>query len=560
VILLNSSMRRRILALLCAPALALGLAAPALATGPVPPPTIPDTENARYYYDVFFGPTPAEWAPRGEIVADSGFRPTPNGFPFPNYGASFDGLNVFFPMPTTPLSPVSPATMRSLYGDGVCVTVPGPTGDCPLTPAAAYLAEAIFQQAAGGHCFGFASTAAAIYTGLQSPQVVGASTLANQAVLNVDTQQVLARNWAAQLTVEKISAPPALIVEALQELLTPGQLPFTLIIYGANGGHAITPFAVHDRRNGLFDIAIYDNNYPGKERAIHVDTIANTWEYLVATSPGQPEELWSGDAQTLSLMLVENTEVIAVQPCIVCDGGSRNNLVTIDPTPPGAGELFFELLDNDGQRLPDDRYNELSPLTPPIPGDTAYSAYDVKPGDGFVVAVTGADLTRQVPVTVRDHSTRSSKVVSDRTLPAGFEGAEVILDRAGLLSFVATAPSKPRMEHAFSDGVRHYTTIVYGGQQVAADNGRAVIVRTGQDKILYGDVNNEGGSMTVNVSLERANGERKFRATNVAYPAGGQLILDYSNWKRTNQRPAFGIDTDGDGTIDQPVRMRRIGR
>lgn len=548
------------LALICAPALALGLAAPAMATGPVPPPTIPDTEDGRFYYNVFFGPTPTEWAPRGEIVADSGFRPAPNGFPFPNYSGSFDFLNLFFPMPTTPLSPVSPATMRSLYGDGVCVTVPGPTGDCPLTPAAAYLAEAIFQQAAGGHCFGFASTAAAIYTGLQSPQAVGATTLANQAVLNVDTQQVLARNWATQWTVPKAAPPPADIVELLQELLEPGKLPVTLLIRGDTGGHAITPYAIHDRGNGLFDIAIYDNNYPGKERAIHVDTIANTWEYLVMTSPGQPEELWEGDAQTFSMAISLNSDIVAVQPCIVCEGGSRNNLVTIDPTAAGPGELAIELQGNDGQQLPNGRYNELSPLTPPIPGDAAYSAYDVQPGDGFVVAVSGAELTRQVPVTIRDHSTRSSKVVSDRTLPAGFEGAEVILDRAGLLSFVATAPSKPRMEHAFSEGVRHYTTIVYGGQQVAADNGRAVIVRTGQDKILYGDVNNAGGSMTVNVSLERANGERKFRATNVAYPAGGQLVVDYSGWKRTTQRPVFGVDTDGDGTIDVPVAMKRVGR
>lgn len=553
-------MHRKLLALIFAPALALGLAAPAMATGPVMPPTFPDTEEARFYYESFFGPTPTEWAPRGEIVADSGFRPIPNGFPFPNYGGSFDGLNLYFPMPTSPLSPISSATMRSLYGNGVCISAPGPGGGCPLTPAAQYLAEAIFQQAAGGHCFGFASTAAAIYTGLQSPQVVGGSTLANQAVLNVDTQQVLARNWAAQLTVGKAFPTPAELVELLQELLVPGELPVTMLIYGPDDGHAITPFAIYDRGNGLFDIAIYDNNFPGKERAIHVDTIANTWRYLVATQPNEPETLWEGDAQTLTMGFALNSDIVALQPCLVCDGGSRNNLVTIDPTPAGAGELLVGLMDSDGQQLPDERYNKLSPLTPPIPGDATYSAYDVQPGDGFIVGISGINLTGQVPVIVRDHSTRSAKVVSDRTLPAGFEGAEVILDRQGVLAFVATAPSKPRMEHAFSEGVRHYTTIVYGGQQVAADNGRAVTVRTGQDKIFYGDVSDAGGSMTVVISLERANGERKFRARNVEYPAGGQLVVDYSGFKRTNQRPAFGVDTNGDGQINVRVPMRRVGR
>jgi hypothetical protein len=553
-------MRRKFLALIFAPALALGLAAPAMANGPVMPPTIPDTETNRFYYDFWFGPTPEEWAPRGEIVADSGFRPAPNGFPFPNYGSSFDGYNKFFPMPTTPVSPVSPATMRSLYGDGVCVTVPGPTGDCPLTPAAAYLAEAIFQQAAGGHCFGFAATAAAIYTGLQSPQVVGASTLANQAVLNVDTQQVLARNWAAQWTVDRFSAPPADVVEALRESLTPGQLPFTLLIFGDNDGHAITPYAVYDRGNGLFDIAIYDNNFPGKERAIKVDTIANTWEYLVTTSPGQPEEPWSGDAQTLSMLLAENTQVLAVQPCIVCDGGSRNNLVTIDPTPPGAGELGVQLLDNDGQDLPDDRFNELSPLTPPIPGDATYSAYDVAPENGFRVGITGVGLTQQVPVTVRDHSERSSKVAADRTLPAGFGVAEVVLDQAGLLAFGASVPSRPRLSHSFSEGVRHYTVTALGGTPVAAENFRTMELKKASEHVVLGDLNSAGGTMTVTVTLNRGDTQRRYRAQTVRYPAGGNLIVDYSGWKRTTQRPAFGIDTNGDGKIDQPVRMKRVGR
>lgn len=553
-------MHRKLLALIFAPALALGLAAPAMATGPVMPPTFPDTDNARFYYEYFFGPTPSEWAPRGEIVADSGFRPIPNGFPFPNYGSSFDGLNLYFPMPTGPVSPISSATMRSLYGDGVCISVPGPSGGCPLTPAAQYLAEAIFQQAAGGHCFGFASTAAAIYTGLQSPQVVGGSTLANQAVLNVDTQQVLARNWATQWTVPVGNPPPAEIVELLQELLVPGELPVTMLIEGPDDGHAITPFAIYDRGNGLVDIAIYDNNFPGKERAIHVDTIANTWRYLVATQPNAPETLWEGDAQTLTMGFALNSDIVAVQPCLVCDGGSRNNLVTIDPTPAGAGELFVELLGNDEQLLPDERYNKLSPLTPPIPGDATYSAYDVQPGDGFIVGISGINLTGQVPVIVRDHSTRSAKVASDRTLPAGFAGAEVIFDQAGKLAFGATVPSRPRLDHAFSEGVRHYTVTALGGSPVAANNLRTMELKKASEHVLFGDKNKAGGTMTVTVTLSRGDSERRFRAQTVRYPAGGQLVLDYSNWKRPNQRPAFGVDTNGDGQINVRVPMRRVGR
>ena len=36
-------------------------------------------------YDAFFGPLNVG-APQGTLVADSGFRPYPNGFPVPNWG------------------------------------------------------------------------------------------------------------------------------------------------------------------------------------------------------------------------------------------------------------------------------------------------------------------------------------------------------------------------------------------------------------------------------------------------------------------------------------------
>ncbi len=508
-------MRRRIFALVSAPALMLGLAAPALAIGPVMPPTIPDTETNRFLYQLWFSDTPAAWVPQGEIVADSGFRPEGNGFPYPNFGGSYSPLNLFWALPAGEVEPLSSATMRDLYGDGVCLTTRGtePGGDCPLTPAAEYMAEYIYEAASGGHCYGFAATASAVYDGSIAPEAVGAQTLMTQSVLTNATQQLITRNWAAQITTQGSQQTPAQIVQTLIADLDPGQSPFVLSIEGdVNGqfeGHAITPYAVYDRGNGDYDIAVYDNNYPGRQRAVHVDTVANTWEYLMQTNPsGGAPAVMSGDATSFTMQLTPVADIIAQQPCLVCDGGDANNLVTIDPTPLNAGQLGLALLDIDGGQLPADRFNILPPLTPLHDEEQTYQAASVSPGDGFILGISGTALSASVPVVVRDHSGGSVKVVRDTTLPVGF-GAEVILDKQGLLAFASDTPSKPRMEHAFNEGARHYTTIVYGGQQVAAENGRSVIVRTGLDKILYGDVNSAGGSMTVVVSLERVNGERQ---------------------------------------------------
>lgn len=559
-------MRRKLIALLAAPALVIGFAAPALATGPVMPPTIPDTQENRNLYDLWFSETPANWVPQGTIVADSGFRPEGNGFPFPNFGGNYSPGNLFWDMPDGAVEPVSAATMRDLYGDGVCLTTRGtePGGDCPLTPAAEYFAEYIYEGASGGHCYGFAATASAVYDGLLSPSSVGAQTLLTQAQLTNATQQLITRNWAAQITAGTGNQTPAQVVQTLIADLEPGTSPFVLVIEGeVEGkfeGHAITPYAVYDRGNGLYDIGVYDNNYPGRQRAVHVDTVANTWEYLMQTNPqGGAPAVMSGDATTMSMQLAVVADIIAQQPCIVCAGGEENNLVTVDPTPVDSGRLGLGINDANGEPLSQDRYDILPPLTPLNDEEVTYQAYSVSPGDGFLIDVSGANLSAPVPVVVRDHSGGSVKVVRANDLPVGFIGA-ALFDKQGQLAFAASAPSKPRLEHAFNEGVRHYTSIVYGGQQVAAGNGRSMTLRTAEDKIFYGDINSSGGLMTVVVSLDRANDTRKFRATNVAYPAGGQLVVDYSGWQRATQRPAFGIDTDGDGTIDQPVKMRRVGR
>ncbi len=560
-------MRSRHFAALLAPAAVLALAAPALASGPVLPPDFPNPEQNSYLYTLFFSATPTEWSPQGTVVADSGFRPEANGFPYPNFGASYAPFNLFYDMPSGGVQPVSSATMRDLYGDGVCLTTKGtePGGDCPLTPAAQYYAEYIFDATSGGHCYGFAATASAVYDGTYEPSAVGASTLMTQSQLTNATQQLITRNWASQFTASsnELKLTPAGVIETLILDLTPGSSPFVLSIRGEiNGvfeGHAITPYAVYDRGNGVYDIAVYDNNYSGRQRAVHVDTVANTWDYLMQTKPDGEPVIMSGDATSFTLVLTPVSDIVAQQPCIICQGGEANNLVTLDPTPLSAGDLELGIIGSDGAPLPEDKYTTLPPLNPIADEESTYQAFSVEPGTGFGITVSGDAITESVPVVIRDHSGGSVKVASAANLPVGF-GALAEFDAAGVLAFAADVPSKPKLEHVFAQGVRHYTTIVYGGDAVAADNGRTLTVKTASEAIYYGDVNSAGGTMTVNAALDRGADSKKFRATNVAYPAGGQLVLDYSDWKRTNQRPTFGVDTNGDGVIDVTVKMKRVGK
>lgn len=558
-------MRRKILALVSAPALILGLAAPAMATGPVMPPSLPQTPEAQFFYDMWFGPPDPEWTPQGTVVADSGFRPTPNGFPYVNYGGSFSPYNLFFDMPDNELQPMTSPYMRSLYGDGVCSGPVQSDGSCEMTPAAEYMSVALLQQVDGvGHCVGFAITSAGLFNGQIEPSAVGAETLGLQSQLTLDTQNVIARNWSTQLTTGLTSLTPTEVVEQLlMDFQTPGTVPNILRIWwqtptGGQEGHGITPYAVYDKGNGQFDIAIYDNNYPFQSRAIHVDTVADTWEYEVLLNPSAPPTMATGDATTKNIQLQSVAASLATQECQVCAGGRDTNLVLMDPLPNAvAADVSVDLLDAQGNILPQERANLLPAVDSGNSDLVGFPAFDIDPADGFGYLVITEGATENFPLTVTNLSVNGVKRGSVGSFPAGAR-ALLQFDLAGVFAFGATQPVKPRMERVYTEGARHYTSLVYGGDLVAAGNARSITVKSGSEAIYYGDSNNAGGAMTVTVELDRGADSKKFRAVNVTYPEGGQLVLDYANWKRVNQRPAFGIDTDGDGTIEVPVKMKRV--
>ena len=562
-------MKKSSIAALIAPLAAIALAGPALAAGPVMPPTIPDTPDNQFFYNMWFGPTNPEWVPQGTIVADSGFRPTPNGLPYVNYGdsSSLDFYSLFFDMPTTPLTPMDSVWMQSLYGRRVCQGPAAPDGSCDMTPAARYLSEQLFESVnATGHCVGFAIVAAGVFNGQLDPELIGAKTLGVQSQLLPEVEQLIARNWSTQNTTRTTDLTPTGILDTLRQDLDAGDVPYALILHwidedGNSEGHAITPYAVYDRGNGLYDIAVYDNNYPFKERAVHVDTVADTWEYEVLLDPSAPPTLATGDATTKTLQLQSVADSLETQDCPVCVGGRDNNLIVFDPVPTEvARQAVYYVQSFDGGTLPEDDLHFLAPLDTTSSDLTSLPAVDVNPALGFRIALDGSDVESAFPLTINNLAANGVKIASIRQLPAGASAETWYNDEEGLFAFGADVPTKPRMDVTFTEGIRHYTTIVYGGADVAADNGRGIQVVNADDYVAYGDAEGAGGSMTVTISLERRGVGKKFRAQDVAYPGGGQLLLDYSDFTRTNQRPTFGIDDNSDGVIDTPVKMKRVGR
>lgn len=558
-------LRRPVLAIAAASALLLAIAAPATAQLK-PPPPLPDNPAATFYYNLWFGPTPDGWSPQGTVVADSGFRSFPNGFPYPNYGGMMDVTNAFFGTPSGPMVGLNSVDMRSLYGDGVCTTTRGltPGGPCTLTPAAEYWAEYLFGTAQHGVCFGMAATSAAVYNGSSSPQTVGAGTLTFQSRLTPATQRTVLRNYSAQYTLFGVptqSITPVEVVETLRSSLVEGTAPYVLTLSGqVDGeyeGHAITPYAIYDRGNGLVDIAVYDNNYPTRDRAVHVDTVANTWEYLMQTNPSGTQALISGDATSKSLGLVAVDDVLDVQPCIVCDGVRPVDLVTIAPTPIAAGSVDFDMVDLAGQPLPESAYVVLPPLNPPSQSVTTLPAVELSPGAGFGVKVDGTETTQPIPLTVGNYSGQGAKVASVASMPAGFVATAMYGDNR--FSFTSSVPATIGLTRGFTVGQRHFSIEAMGGRATEAGNGREIRLDRQKGRAHLRDADGKGGAMAVAAELRVGNSAVVYTSRVTAYPAGGELVVVYGSWRQPGQAPQLWLDRDGDGTLDKRIPMRKVG-
>ena len=135
-------------------------------------------------------------APPVGVVADSGFRPGPNGFAFQNYGNTLSSGAV----PTN----LTPADVQAMFGNAVCADAA--SGKCDLIPEAQAWMEQMNQQMAGGHCFGFSVAADLVWHDQVNTSTYGAPTINGLTIdNNASRQSTVAPGWVYQ-TLDSVDA------------------------------------------------------------------------------------------------------------------------------------------------------------------------------------------------------------------------------------------------------------------------------------------------------------------------------------------------------------------
>ena len=392
-----------------------------------------------------YDPTPPEWAPQGTVVADSGFAAFRDSFQFFNYGQRLGSGNALLGYDGNQFAAqLTPDSMMRMLGPDVACTHYSKDDSgkevCIPKPAVAEWIDAANNYMWGGHCYGVAALNAQLFNGDLVRSRLTDSQINSAVQLDSKMQGELAYWWTTQMTsnaAQGALTDPLSVVQTLRDNLQPGKIPYVLVLFfkveGQQAGHAITPTAVYERANGDFDIAVYDNNFPLRTRAIHVNTSQNSYDYLVGTVPGGPQVSSTGDAKNLTIGLVPLTTVQGTLDCQFCAG--QEQIVAFGSRQPIPASVKTKIRALDGSEIPDlKKHPNLNPHSGSIP------AYRMPPGTDFKVTVDNS--ANNQPLNLFSNTFLGDGAVLD-TAPLVPAGATMTLEvRAGQRS-VSDSSDKP---------------------------------------------------------------------------------------------------------------------
>ena len=255
--------------------------------------------------------------PRNGFLADLRFRPNTNGFKFENGG------NAAYPR--TPGFVNAPEMVRLFGAKDVCIGGRMVGKTCRMTPAAAEFARQVNRSMNGGQCEGMAVASLSFFRGIDQLNAYAPGAQTAHDVSREQVRGLLGYYFAYQFSDPVIAAKidakrrytPVQTMERVIELIQKGD-PGVLFMRSPDNmsGHAVSPYAVEDRGNGIHWIRIYDNNWPDKERFVEVDKNANTWKYeLAAINPSVSKMPWAGNATSYTFGVVP---ISVRQQKIVC--------------------------------------------------------------------------------------------------------------------------------------------------------------------------------------------------------------------------------------------------
>ncbi len=385
----------------------------------------------------------------GTLIADTGFRPRPNGFSFANYGGGYREANL------------SPEAAWKIFGETACKRMKAE--ECVPTPALKLWVKTMNEAMGQGHCEGMATLSAWMFLSQDKLTPYGKTTAFDLDTTQTNLLQDIAFYWTLQTLEPVVSEfnafqqkPPSEILKTLIATMQQKTDWYTLGIYGSIGGHAVTPYAVEDVGNGVFWIHVYDNNYPCAYKYVEVDTNAETWRYAgAAINPAEDGSPWSGTTGTMDLTSLSVRQ--QSMECPFCSEEQRclqNAGLSVLVGGRGAN---IRATNAEGQQL--SLQNGQTQNTIPgakllklkgIFGEDRASLLVLPPSAKYALDLGGTTDVEEKSASMAMFTSCQGYAISDMSLSSG-ESSIVTMTEDGLFSYQAGGVQTPTLEAAFHD-------------------------------------------------------------------------------------------------------------
>jgi len=497
----------------------------------------------------------------GDLAATNGFKPEEHGFNFQNYGKVEGRPNL------------TADEMRRFFGDRVCASLAD--NKCTLTPPAEQWMEKTSNGMNGGHCEGMAALSLLLFLGKVKlsdllpdtskafdAKIEGNDKLAREIAFWFATQNVNPTNASEDKTMK-----PSQVVDLLRESFKP-EAPesYTIGIYKTiegqrAAGHAITPYGIVEKGDGKFQIAVYDNNFPGQARAVEVDTNGDQkWSYSAAADPSEPESLYEGTGSTGSLTLTPTSARLQDQACPFCEAAAgatsgftktgaaqqTENAVGLLFLNEEAGDLGVKVTVTglDGNPLPGIDYitpknvDGLSEITPII---------EIPVGAAFRVTIDGSAATERVETDVTFIGPGFDQYIDNINLDPGQVDIADFDTAAGTLTYETKGAEAPNIGFGFSSVEDDFDFSVGGVDLPSGGRIEARLDRAAATFSIRNAAPDKGTYAFLMDRIDAEAGETTFYNDGVELDGGVSIVFDYSLWDSKDDQLRAHVDPGNGG-------------
>jgi N-acetylneuraminic acid mutarotase len=489
---------------------------------------------------------------------DIGFRPTPDGYSFANYGGQF----------SLPPYDFTTDDVVNMFGpDAACAIRVGLS--CDLKPQAYlwwYNVNYIMNK---GHCDGMASTSLRFFKKLETPAAFqdGAQWAYD---LRLDSIRHHIAFYFAEQTTDPImkyryqseqSTPNAILIALSSAMQNGASDPRVLSFWRSPEGpaHSITPYAIQDKGGGVYWVKVYDNRHPyswwnpgDSDRQVVFDTISDTWSYDMGGAT------WSGDASTHTLALTPMSLYSSLPVCPWCNntnGGSAAAQVG-QVWLAGAGHLL--IANSQGQRL---GYAG-NQLVSEIPG--AYAApiaaglgsqiepiYTLPLTNTYTILLDGQVLTRTETVAVTQFGLGYAVAAGGLSLSPN-EQDRLAIGSNGTHIAYQSATTKPVTLTLDLDDANASRQLQVGSAHIGAGQVVTLTANTSSGQLVFNNSRASGGPYELDILKVDATGEHIFIHRGISMLPTDTHYADYGMWDGSGPI-TLEIDHGSKGTVDETV-------